>query len=98
MKTTLQLLLFFFTCISFAQITLEHTYDDSAVTRIKLEYSGEKYYVIKKATNELIFYNADHTIWKTIVLPAPAPTQLTSTKVFHVSEAKINLLIAEGSV
>ncbi len=90
MKTTLQLLLFFFTCGSFAQITLEHTYFDNAVTRIKLEYSGEKYYALKKATNELIFYNADHTIWKTIVLAAPAPTQLTSTKVFHVSEAKIN--------
>lgn len=90
MKIRLQLLLFFFTCSTFAQITLEHTYDDNAVTRVKLEYSGEKYYVVKRATNELIFYNADHTLWKTIVLPASTPNIFVPTKVFHVSEAKIN--------
>lgn len=90
MKTTLQLLLFFFACNSFAQITLEQTYDNSAVTRIKLEYSGEKYYELKRDTNELIFYNDDHTLWKTILLPASLPNQFTSTEVFHVSEAKIN--------
>lgn len=90
MKIRLQLLLFFFTCNTFAQITLEHTYDDNAVTRVKLEYSGEKYYVVKKATNELIFYNADHTLWKTIALPASTPNPFVPTKVFHVSESKIN--------
>jgi len=90
MKTTLQILLLFFTCGSFAQITLEHTYSEGTVTRVNLEYSGEKYYVLKSATNELMFYNADHSFWKTIVLSAPAPNQFTSTQVFHVSEAKIN--------
>ena len=90
MKTTLLLLLFLFACNSFAQITLEHTYINSAVTRIKLENSGEKYYELKRDTNELIFYNNDHTLWKTIVLPAPLPNPYTSTNVFHVSEAKIN--------
>lgn len=90
MKTTLLLLFSLFTCSSFSQITLEHTYDDNAVTRIKLEYSGEKYYALKKATNELFFYNADHTLWKTITLSALASTQLSSAKVFHVSESKIN--------
>lgn len=90
MKSTLHFLLFFFTCGAFAQITLEHTYTDNVVTRIKLEYSGEKYYVFKSATNELVFYNNDHTLWKTILLPAPAPNEFISTKVYHVSEAKIN--------
>ncbi|WP_310559961.1 T9SS type A sorting domain-containing protein [Flavobacterium sp.] len=90
MKTTLHFLLFFIVFNSFAQITLEHIYNNSAVTRIKLEYSGEKYYELKRATNELIFYNSDHTLWKTIVLPAPIPNPFTITNVFHVSEAKIN--------
>ncbi|WP_310379316.1 T9SS type A sorting domain-containing protein [Flavobacterium sp.] len=89
MKSALYLLLFF-TSFTFAQITLEHTYDDNAVTRVKLEYSGEKYYLLKKATNELIFYNADHTLWKTIALPASTPNTFVPTKVFHVSESKIN--------
>ena len=75
---------------SFAQISLEHTYNNSTVTRIKLEYSGEKYYELIRATNELVFYNSDHTLWKTIVLPATLPNPFTSTNVFHVSEAKVN--------
>lgn len=92
MKTlTLQFLLFFFTCGAFAQISLEHTYNNSAVARIKLEYSGEKYYELKRATNELIFYNSDHTIWKTIVLPATIPNSLIpSTEIINVSESKLN--------
>jgi hypothetical protein len=90
MKPTLLLLFFFFTCSSFSQITLEHTYLDNAVTRVKLEYSGEKYYAFKKPTNELIFYNANHTIWKTIVLPASIPNPFVPIKVFYVSESKIN--------
>jgi hypothetical protein len=90
MKIFLPYLLLFIAFNSFAQITLEHTYNNSAVTRIKLEYSGEKYYELKRATSELIFYNSDHTLWKIILLPAPLPNPFTSTNVFHVSETKIN--------
>lgn len=90
MKTTLQFLLFLITCGTFAQITLEHTYDNGVVTRVKLEYSGEKYYALKYSTNELMFYNADHSLWKTIVLPASVPNPFATAKVFHISEAKIN--------
>lgn len=90
MKNILQVLIILFSCGSFGQMALEHTYTDNVVTRIKLEYSGEKYYVLKSATNELFFYNNDHTLWKTIMLPASAPNPFASTKVFHVSEAKIN--------
>lgn len=92
MKSTLRYLLFLFACNSFAQITLEHTYNNSAVTRIKLEYSGEKYYEFNTATNELIFYNDDHTLWKIIVLPAPLPNALSSpAQVIHVSDSKLNI-------
>ncbi len=91
MKTTLQLLLLFFSYCSLAQITLEHTYTDGNVNRIKLEYSGEKYYVLKSASNELVFYNADHSIWKTIVLPASPTNPLAGgARIYHVSEATIN--------
>lgn len=75
---------------SFGQIELEHTYDNAYITRVNLEYSGEKYYEFKTATNELVMYNADHTLWKTILLPAPAPTKFTQTSLFHLSEARIN--------
>ena len=91
MKTTLQFFLLFLSYCSFAQITLEHTYTDGNVNRVKLEYSGEKYYVFKSTTNELFFYNADHTLWKTIVLPAFPPNSLAGgARIYHVSEATIN--------
>lgn len=91
MKTKFPFLLFFIVFNSFAQISLEHSYTNSAVTRIKLEYSGEKYYELKRETNEVIFYNSDHTLWKTIVLPASTPNPLaTPTTIYHVSEAKLN--------
>ena len=91
MKTTLHFFFLFLSYCSFAQITLEHTYTDGNVNRVKLEYSGEKYYVLNTATNELILYNADHSLWKTIVLPASPPNPLAgSARIYHVSEAKIN--------
>ena len=80
----------FFTMLSFGQIALEHTYNNAIINRVNLEYSGEKYYEFKRATNELMLYNADHTLWKTIVLPAPAPTNYTGTNLIHISEAVFN--------
>jgi hypothetical protein len=91
MKKVLPYLLSFIAFNSFAQISLEHTYNNSAVTRIKLENSGEKYYELKRETNELIFYNSDHTLWKTIILPATIPHSLApSVKINNISETKIN--------
>lgn len=90
MKNLLLFLLVFSSWVTFCQISLEHSYNEGTVTRVKLEYSGEKYFLFKVATNELVFYNANHTYWKTIVLPAPLPTTYTRTTIFHVSEAKIN--------
>jgi hypothetical protein len=92
MKIALPFLLFFIAFNSYAQITLEHSYKNSAVTRIKLEYSGEKYYEIKRETNELFFYNSDHSLWKTIVLPATIRHMLAPTaEIIDVSETKLNV-------
>ena len=83
--------MFLISCVlTFGQIDLEHTYDNAFINRIDLEYSGEKYYEFKYTTNEVIMYNADHTLWKTIVLSAPPPTIFTRTRLIHISEAKIN--------
>ncbi len=73
-----------------AQIELEHSYDDELVTRVNLEFSGDKYYFFRRATNDLILFNGDHTIWKTIPILAPPPTSFTSTNLIHISEAKFN--------
>ena len=91
MKLALPYLLLFIAFNSFAQITLEHTYRNSAVTRIKLENSGEKYYELKRETNELFLYNSNHTLWKTIVLPGTIPHMFApSAKIINISETKIN--------
>ena len=91
MKTAIPYLLFLIAFNSFAQISLEHTYTNSFVTRIKLENSGEKYYELKRETNELFLYNSDHTLWKTIILPATIPHMYApSAKIINISETKIN--------
>lgn len=93
MKNASFLFLLFSFLIAKGQITLEHTFDGNQrhVSRVKLEYSGEKYYMHNKATNEMVFYNADYSFWKSIQLPAVPPPALSSgTIILHVSEAKIN--------
>lgn len=89
MKTTLQFLLFLFGCSSFAQITLEHTYENNILTRIHLEVSGEKYYYLDKTTNEIIIYNSNHTFWKAI--PLQIATNTIFTSINFISENQINL-------
>jgi hypothetical protein len=93
MKNVSLFLVLFSFLIAKGQITLEHTFDGNQrhISRVKLEYSGEKYYMHNKATNEMVFYNADYSFWKSIQLPAVPPPALSSgTIIFHVSEAKIN--------
>ena len=73
---------------AFGQINLENTYNDGLITRVKLENSGEKYYLLDRATNQIKLYNANHTLWKTITLITnQSPLDLT---IFHLSETKIN--------
>lgn len=90
MKNLFTYLFLFSTFIFFGQINLEHTYFESNVQRINLEYSGEKYYEFKNSTNELLLYNSDHSLWKTIVLPVSGSNQFTPTRIFNVSETLVN--------
>ncbi len=92
MKTTLQFLIFLFAFNAFAQISLEQTYSEGYITRIKLENSGEKYYLFNYETKEVVFYNNNHTVWKRILLPivnVPSP-YFSSVNITHISENKIN--------
>ncbi|MCZ8198313.1 MAG: T9SS type A sorting domain-containing protein [Flavobacterium sp.] len=90
MKNLFTYLLLFSTSFFSGQINLEHTYNDGLIQRINLENSGEKYYMFKNSTNELLLYNSDHTLWKTIVLPIIGNNQLAPTRIFHISESLIN--------
>jgi len=71
-----------------AQFNLEHRYDSNVVSRVKLEFSGEKYYVHNLGQNRLDFFNADHTLWKSIDIPIPA--QGFFVGISHVSDNVIN--------
>lgn len=88
MKTTTLLIFTLCFLTSFGQIILENTYTDGFVNRVLLENSGEKYYLLDKATKQVKLYNANHTLWKTISLVTnPNPLDLT---LHHLSESKIN--------
>lgn len=91
MKKRLLFLFLICSILSYAQFELDHTYNDAKVTRINLEYSGEKYYEFRSATNELVLFNADHSFWKMIVLPVPILTEIYGLSIVHVSESKINV-------
>ena len=60
-----------FTNLSLGQFVFEHAYNQNIVKRIKLKYSGEKYYIYNSVTKNVELYNADHTFWKLINLQAP---------------------------
>jgi hypothetical protein len=91
MKKIMLFLFLISSILAKAQFELDHNYNDANVTRINLEYSGEKYYEFRRATNELVLYNADHSFWKMIVLPVPILTEFYGLSIVHVSESKINV-------
>ena len=71
--------LFLLSGLGYGQIELEHTYDNLErypLTRIHLKTYGEKYYVVRQDENKVIFYNADHTEWKTVELPTASQSKL----------------------
>jgi len=91
MRNILYFLLLCLSSFSFAQFELEHTYNENEVTRVKLEIDGEKYYLVNKATSQADFYNADHSFWKSIPLPAPPQIDfLGEVRIWNVSQTKIN--------
>lgn len=89
-RKLLCLSLFLLATFSYAQIFLEHTYRNDWTKRMILEFSGEKYCEFKKTTNELLLYNSDHSLWKTINIPGPISTSTEAVRIMHVSEAIFN--------
>jgi hypothetical protein len=61
---------------SLPSLVFEHEYDGET-KRIKLEISGEKYYVPEingSTSNQVVLYHSNHDFWKSIFLPVP-PSQ-----------------------
>ena len=89
MKKILLFIAFLIGNHSFGQLSLEHTYPQAPVQRIKLEQSGEKYssYMPDKT---MALYNADHSLWKSVVLGIPSDTPAQSVGVHHISESVFN--------
>ena len=58
--------------LSVSQVTLEFTYPTTNLKRINLQTSGEKWYYIDDSTRQILFFNANHSFWKTIDFPKEA--------------------------
>lgn len=74
--------------ILYSQINLEKTYLANNTKRVYFPSYGEKYYYLNSTNNSVEFYNADHTMWKTINLVLPA--NASNVWLFSVSEALLN--------
>lgn len=75
----------------FSQIALEHTYPNSfaKMIGINLSNSGFKYRVVNLTTNQVILYNLDHSIFKTMSFSTyPGANSIT---VWYVSENTFDL-------
>ena len=64
--------LWFMPQLSMSQVTLEFTYPTTNLKRINLQASGEKWYYIDDSTRQILFFNANHSPWKTIDFPKEA--------------------------
>lgn len=60
-----------------AQLSLEHTYDGQGYIA-HLEFQAEKYAVLEAPGYRCRLYNADHSLYKTVDLPAPAGSTINS--------------------
>ncbi|GEP49722.1 hypothetical protein FNO01nite_03940 [Flavobacterium noncentrifugens] len=88
MKRIVQAAFLLLSISSFAQFSLEHTYQENFVKRIKLEISGEKYYLYDTESRSVKLYNADHTFWKAI--PLQLPTGSSANGISLISETKFD--------
>ena len=64
--------LWFMPYFSTAQVIHEATYPTTNLKRINLQTSGEKWYYIDDSTRQILFFNANHTPWKTVDFPKEA--------------------------
>lgn len=69
-------------------LTLEHTYTSGNISRIKMENSGEKYYLLDITNKQAKLYNSDHSSWKTVNLPTTPGATIIG--IYDVSETKID--------
>jgi len=88
MKKNLFLLVLLCSQLAVSQIALEHSYSQNMVTRIQLEHFGEKYYVADKTVGNLLIFNADHTLWKTIDLMISDPQE--NIEIANISSRLLN--------
>lgn len=72
--TTFITLLFNFVVKS--QITLENTYSNGYLKVCNLSTDGYKYYLLDATNNQIIMYNINHSIYKTISLIPPSGTYI----------------------
>jgi hypothetical protein len=61
-----------------SQITLENIYSKGYATLANLTTGGYKYYVLDKSANQIIVYNTNHSIFKTINITPPSGTYMYS--------------------
>lgn len=83
MKQLLSVLFILFSSLSFSQISQESSFDYSG-TYVKLQNSGDKFYIMDVANSQCRIYNTDYSLWKTIDLSIPADNSLYDIK--YVSE------------
>ncbi len=72
LKRTLFFLFFLSYTSVFAQVTEEATYKTTNLQRLNLTISGEKWYYANDSTQQVYFFNANHTPWKTVDYPIEA--------------------------
>jgi hypothetical protein len=60
---------------TYAQVTLEHTYNYSAAV-VKFETLGYKYYIMDVPNSQCRIYNPDHSLFRTINCNVPAGSYL----------------------
>lgn len=77
---------------SLAQINLESTYNHSG-TFTQLALSGNKFFLMDVANNQVRLYHTDHSLWKTVSLAVPANHYLYDVR--YVSE---NLFSTDNSL
>lgn len=87
MKNTIILLLL--ATVMKGQITFSHSYPAPAqysnLGVLRLTHSGDKYALYNFNINQVVLYNTNHSVWKTLSLPVPNGFKLYS--VLNISDA-----------
>lgn len=94
MKYNLLIFALTFSGFCTAQVTLEHTYPNAGVSRVKLEVDGVKYYFADPVNRQLVILNEDHSLWKAVDLDIDMDT-ITSLFISGLSQHR---LIADDEI